>query len=183
MNETVLIKKLVECKMRSFLCHRCHLIALFFVHGETVNQQQTMIFWQFRSSRLCMNFHVGTFRLHVHFRSNLNFPLEQPMKFVLTSRDVPMMEIGWLLHSWLFFYQICRSGVSLISFRMCVSLSFFPFFQPWFLTLLSWILTFPGLWEISFSSQIIIVKPSVFGLRQNLEVIILSFLPAGCLSF
>ena len=65
---------------------------------------------------------------------------------------------------------------------VCVSF-LFPLFSTMVLTLLSWILTFPGLWEISFSSQIIIVKPSVFGLRQNLEVIILSFLPAGCLSF
>ena len=59
----------------------------FFVHGETFNQQEPMIFWQFAGvGGSCVNFHVDTFRLHTHFWSNLNSQLEL-IKVVLMGRD------------------------------------------------------------------------------------------------
>ena len=77
----------------SFMPYYLHL-ASFFVHGEFFNQQEPMIFLTVcRCSRLCekfhsgtldfSNFHVGTFRLHLHFWPNLNFLLEHLMKVIL----------------------------------------------------------------------------------------------------
>ena len=41
-------------------------MASFFVRGETFNQQESMIFLAVcKCSRLCVNFRVGTFRVHV----------------------------------------------------------------------------------------------------------------------
>ena len=58
-------------------------MASFFVHGETFNQQESVIFWQFASvGRLCVNFHVGTFRVREHFWPNLNFSFEHLTKVV-----------------------------------------------------------------------------------------------------
>ena len=45
---------------------------------------------------------------------------------------------------YVFYYRICKWDMSVISFRMCLFSSTIPlcfsFIQPWFLTLLSWIL-------------------------------------------
>ena len=60
-------------------------MASFFIHGKTFNKQESMIFLAVcKSSTLCVYFHVGTFRVHLYFWPNLNFPLEYLMKVVLT---------------------------------------------------------------------------------------------------
>ena len=56
----------------------------------------------------------------------------------------------FFVHGCVFWYCICRSDVSVIPFRMCL----------FFLSHSSWpcrygFLSFPCLWEISFSSQMI----------------------------
>ena len=59
-------------------------MASFFVHGETLNQQESIVFLAvYKCSKLCVNFHVCTFQLRIHFWRNLNSPLEHVMKVVL----------------------------------------------------------------------------------------------------
>ena len=49
----------------------------FFVHGETFNQQELMNFLAVcKCSRLCVNFHVGIFLVHIHLWPYLNSLLE-----------------------------------------------------------------------------------------------------------
>ena len=64
-------------------------IASFFVHGETCNQQESMIFLAVcKCSRLCVNFGVGTSRVRTYFWPNLNPPLEHLIKVVLIAQKL-----------------------------------------------------------------------------------------------
>ena len=57
----------------------------------------------------------------------------------------------YFIHGCVFCYWMCRSDVSVIPFRMCL----FLFFNHSFWPCRYECLTFPYLWEISFSSQMI----------------------------
>ena len=74
-------------------------IASCLVDGETLNQEESLIFLAAcKCSRLCVNCHVGTNRLHIGFRANLNTSLKQVMKVVLKERSsVRMCELPQLL--------------------------------------------------------------------------------------
>ena len=66
------------------------------------------------------------------------------------------MEGGWLFYSWLCLLLSDMSFGCVSHFFQGASFSpFCPFLQPWFSTLLSWILTFLCLWEKSFSGKMI----------------------------
>ena len=60
--------------------------ASFFVHGETFNQTESIISWQFETVRLSVNFYVATFRGHIRLLAKFKFPTRKINKSCLNPR-------------------------------------------------------------------------------------------------
>ena len=61
----------------SFIPNYKHTASCFAL-GETFNQLESMIFSSLQCNRLCVNFHVGTSRIHIRYLSEFEFPARIP---------------------------------------------------------------------------------------------------------